>query len=573
MHGDIALVECANSIREFMHLVSLGVNFPTNKYGEFVGYKTDNDPKQRATSVGPLTSKEMGQALLRRVRDLGIIIHDKTYIFKILDVGRKKLVLGLKIENLTRQIESIETLFREYITIYQVDNLIAATGGSSLIYTNTVYPESQKGSLGFLIEYGCEVQNLTESQFGLASTEFRWNVSGTYQQVIPTYVSCKKGDSLDNTTEFLNKHFPSPSKLLNAIFLKGYQWPFNSERIDKYGSSLIDILVYEEMQNGYNVYLDFSKNPCNLSTGKILKSLLKSHANYLIQTGIDSSGKFDTPVNRLRHINPQAYDLYRSHQIDLEHDLLAISVCAQHCNGGISGDIWWESNKSNIFVIGEANGSHGVHRPGGAALNSGQVGGLRASLKIVHDYYSNQLTHKSNSRNQLLVVLQKYIEDYLQPLFEEKQEKILSSEILSEIQHRVAKYGTIIRTSNDLQLNLHDIDSRITSFVEIVPPPRTIQDLLFSFRVYDALITHGAYLQSINQYLSQNGGSRGSYLVKRDGNVIPRNKKLDEYTIKTIWDTNKFNTYFEKRRPIPCEKNWFETVWQEYQRGTLYKEK
>ncbi|MEJ2559929.1 MAG: FAD-binding protein, partial [Anaerolineae bacterium] len=55
MHGDLALVEAAVSVRAFAYLVSLGVPFPRDQYGQFVGYKTDHDPRQRATSIGPYT--------------------------------------------------------------------------------------------------------------------------------------------------------------------------------------------------------------------------------------------------------------------------------------------------------------------------------------------------------------------------------------------------------------------------------------------------------------------------------------------------------------------------------------
>ncbi|MBP5292884.1 MAG: FAD-binding protein, partial [Clostridia bacterium] len=57
--GDIALTEAALSTPCFLHLARLGVPFPTNAYGEYVGYKTDHDPRARATSAGPLTSKMM----------------------------------------------------------------------------------------------------------------------------------------------------------------------------------------------------------------------------------------------------------------------------------------------------------------------------------------------------------------------------------------------------------------------------------------------------------------------------------------------------------------------------------
>ena len=54
MHGDLALVEASLSARAFLHLVNLGVPFPRDRFGQFVGYKTDHDPRQRATSVGPI---------------------------------------------------------------------------------------------------------------------------------------------------------------------------------------------------------------------------------------------------------------------------------------------------------------------------------------------------------------------------------------------------------------------------------------------------------------------------------------------------------------------------------------
>ena len=53
MHGDIALCEAQGSVQAFMRLVGLGVPFPRDKYGSFAGYKTDNDPRARATSAGP----------------------------------------------------------------------------------------------------------------------------------------------------------------------------------------------------------------------------------------------------------------------------------------------------------------------------------------------------------------------------------------------------------------------------------------------------------------------------------------------------------------------------------------
>lgn len=82
--GDIALCEAALSTQCFLKLVELGVPFPRNRYGEYIGYKTDHDPRRRATSVGPYTSKQMTECLERAVLAKGVPILDKTQVIKIL---------------------------------------------------------------------------------------------------------------------------------------------------------------------------------------------------------------------------------------------------------------------------------------------------------------------------------------------------------------------------------------------------------------------------------------------------------------------------------------------------------
>jgi succinate dehydrogenase/fumarate reductase flavoprotein subunit len=80
--GDIAYAEAALSVLSFLHLCELGVAFPVNRYGEYVGYKTDHDPRARATSVGPLTSKMMTEQLQKAVQNRGIKVYDKLQIIE-----------------------------------------------------------------------------------------------------------------------------------------------------------------------------------------------------------------------------------------------------------------------------------------------------------------------------------------------------------------------------------------------------------------------------------------------------------------------------------------------------------
>ena len=68
--------------------------------------------------------------------------------------------------------------------------------------------------------------------------QFRWNVSGTYQQVLPRYISI---DPAGREREFLPEYFSSPQEALHMEFRKGYEWPFDTEKLR--GSSRIDCIV------------------------------------------------------------------------------------------------------------------------------------------------------------------------------------------------------------------------------------------------------------------------------------------------------------------------------------------
>ena len=235
--GDIALCEATLSTQCFLKLVELGVPFPRNRYGEYIGYKTDHDSLRRATSVGPYTSKQMTECLERAVLAKGVPILDKTQLIKILaDSGT---VCGLLCLNTAAQDAA------DRFTLIRCKNVIWATGGPAGMYADSVYPFSQYGATGLALEAGARGKNLTEWQYGLAS-------------VAPRVYSTAADGS--DEREFLMDFFSDVHDMLSNLFLKGYQWPFDVRKIDD-GSSIIDILVYLETCKGRKVYLDYRTNP------------------------------------------------------------------------------------------------------------------------------------------------------------------------------------------------------------------------------------------------------------------------------------------------------------------------
>lgn len=572
MDGDIALTEAALSARCFYRLVEIGVPFPHNRFGEYVGYKTDHDPRKRGTSAGPLTSRYMTEKLQEQVVNKGIKIFDGYQAIGVLTDPRKTRAIGL----ITLNLNELDNLHKRHV-LFNCTNIVYATGGPAGMYATSVYPESQTGATGIAFEAGVEGRNLTESQFGLSSTKFRWNLSGTYQQVLPRYVSTDKNG--DNEREFLEDYFPDPGTMLNAVFLKGYQWPFDPSKVHHFGSSLIDILVYHEMViKDRKVWLDFTRNPrWGSRKGELDFSLLREETfGYLKNSG----ALFGTPIERLAHMNQPAIDLYRNNGIDLTGEYLEIAVCAQHNNGGLSGNLWWESNLKHFFPVGEVNGSHGVYRPGGSALNSGQVGSTRAARYITARYQDappetgdflrsagEQIRHK-------IELGQKFLRREGNSSNVEAIRRVL--------RERMSRRGAHIRSLEEAETGAVEARGQLASLAELTYLSSP-DELAAAFKNYDLLVAQYVYLTAIKDYIERGGKSRGSYLVSDPGGKLPVENLPEVFRFnldngssgkkiqKTVYEDRECRIRWEPVQPIPREETWFETVWNDFRKDEIIK--
>lgn len=572
MDGDLALVEAALSIRGFYHLVDIGVPFPCNETGEYVGYKTDHDPNQRGTSAGPLTSKYMTEALWKEAERYHIPVYDGFQVIELLmqSTGAEKRIRGIVALNM--KVQEADKAF----TVFSADNVIYATGGEAGMYETSVYPISQIGGMGTAFRIGAKGKNLTESQYGIASIKFRWNLSGTFQQVIPRYVSTAE-DGTDEK-EFLDAYFDDPSELIQAIFLKGYQWPFDPRKTVGHGSSLIDLLVYQEtVLKGRRVFLDYRKNPsCIEKNGNFDEKMLSEEALEYLK---NSDGLWNTPIERLQHMNPEAIELYQTHGIDIREELLEIAVCAQHNNGGLSGNQWWESNVKHLFPVGEVNGTHGVYRPGGSALNSGQVGSLRAAQYITHRY-----TDEAMDVETLAQICGQQIMDamnYGKRALDEKRKKTDLSQEKKKLGIRMSKAGANIRSEKEVRQALAENREQQNRLNDV--GVKNVAELKHLYRIRDLLISQQVYLEAILDYILQGGGSRGSYLIYSEEGQKPLEALPECFRFRSDED-NKAGSIQEveytpegctctwrKIRPIPEQDNWFEKVWRDFREDIYYR--
>lgn len=559
MHGDIALVEAALSSVGFANLVNIGVPFPHDEFGQYIGYKTDHDPKCRATSTGPYTSRDMCLALIKELQQTKCEINEKRICVKLIvenDAEGEKVVKGGVFINL-----NAENLSDMWEVVY-AKHVVFATGGPGGLYEKSVYPSVHTGGIGLALQESCKACNLPESQFGMASTKFRWNVSGSYMQVLPRIISV---DESGVEREFLREYFGSVSEMYDMIFLKGYQWPFAAGHVK--GSSLIDIFVYiETMVKGRKVYLDYRTDPADLDFSKL---------NAETYTYLDKSKCLVAkPIERLKIMNKVAIELYQAYSIDIEKEPLEIAICAQHNNGGLAGDKYYESlNIKNLFVIGEVNGSHGVTRPGGSALNAGQVGAFRAAESIsarnrhntselnFTEFKLDQLTDRLNSKSTL---------DW------KKERKIF--------QHRMSEAGGFIRDNEQIKQALVESVEQYNMLTKSSLGELSIRDISENLRNEQLLFAQIVYLQAMIFQTENQVGSRGGAITlspngekiheklsfKIASESVAYRGKILETVANSVEDI--VSEFVECRKLPNGTTGWFENVWRDYREDKIFGE-
>ena len=556
--GDIALCEAALSTQCFLKLVELGVPFPRNRYGEYIGYKTAHAPRRRATSVGPYTSKQMTECLEAAVQAKGVPMLDKTQVIKILTDGGT--VCGLLCLNVTAQNDA------DRFVLICCKNVIWATGGPAGMYADSVYPFSQYGATGLALEAGARGKNLTEWQYGLASVAPRWNVSGTYMQVLPRVYSAAADGS--DEREFLMDFFTDAHDMLSKLFLKGYQWPFDVRKVAD-GSSIIDILVYLETCKGRKVYLDYRTNPAGGEFS--YDALLPEAREYLERAG----ACFGTPIERLAHMNQPAIDFYRDKGVDLYTQPLEIALCAQHNNGGIGIDCWWQTDVKGLFAVGEAAASPGVYRPGGPALHAGQVGRPRAAQYIAARCPGTAPACFDTEAAAALAEMGALADAC----------RADTGNVRALWQHaaeEMSRCGAAIRDPAQIRAYGKQVEAQLAGFAQTVKAgSRT--ELAMVYRLRDMLLSQRAYLTAMADYTAHGGKSRGSALyTDMMGGTKPFTQLPDTFTfaldenesplIQELWfEDGTCRTAWRAPRPIPEDDDFFENVWRSYREtGNIY---
>ena len=497
MDEDTAYVEAVGSVRAMASLQFLGLPLPQDDFGGTLRYQTDHDDVGRATSCGPRTSRLMVKVLATEAVRLGIAFFNQTTGVKILtEAGRIAGILAVR--------PKAQAPDNPYgLTLFRCSALVIAAGGPGELYRDSVFPNGCFGSLGLALEAGVALVNLTESQFGIGTRRegFPWNLSGTYVQAMPYVYSVDAAGAEHN---FLADYYRTTQELASNIFRKGYQWPFHATRMLDFGSSLVDLAITRENQAGRRVFMDFNRNPAAVP-GDLpfsLDRLDPDVAKYLGQAGAVQ----DLPIDRLRHMNPLSIELYLRYKVDIRRDPLEFAVNNQHMNGGIAVDSWGRSSLAGLYAIGEAAGTHGVTRPGGAALNAGQVLGTR-----VAEHIAASGTAQTAPEGAAVAPLEQALAEIEQVL--RSGSTLNMRAVKDEVQARMSDHAGILCTPESVALALQaavklnqSIRDKGISFMRGGEIARVLQ-------WQQMALASQAVLAALDHYIAKGGGSRGARAI------------------------------------------------------------
>jgi hypothetical protein len=388
-------------------------------------------------------------------------------------------------------------------------------------------------------------------------------------QVIPRFVSTGV-DGESDAREFLQQYFDTVAEMNSLVFLKGYQWPFDSRKVCG-GSSLVDIFVYiETVIKGRRVFLDFTRD-CE---GFSFADLSGEAKEYLEKSGATQ----ELPIERLRKMNPGAVQLYLDNGIDITSEMLEVDVCVQHNNGGIAGNIWWEStNIKHLFPVGEVNGSHGIYRPGGSALNSGQVGAIRAAEFIANKYNEETMDfeYAKTTASQSIKEWCSYIKNCWAAEKSWREER-------SELQNRMSYAGAHIRSVDILEEEIKNAKMQFERIRKNGCAVENLRGIVEAARNVQLCFSHLVYLEAMKYSVESGTGSRGSSMVidkvgkavhealGDEWNFSEEDEVFREKVQTTVFVNDKIKNKWTNRRPIPDSNTWFESAWASYRNGEIY---
>ena len=226
------------------------------------------------------------------------------------------------------------------------------------------------------------------------------------------------------------------------------------------------------------------------------------------------------------------------------------------------------------------NGSHGVRRPGGSALNSGQVGGCRAAA-----YIAARCADGRPDPEKVLETCGRQIENAVRfgREFRPPGAGTGIAEKLAALKKRMSENAAVIRSEEKVKKAVEEA-RLLMEETEAGGTASCMEELLQLYNLRDLSVSSFVYLSAILDYLKKGGRSRGSYLVSDPEGVLPDERLpeifrtrlcesgFDGLIQETVFSEGGCSFSWRERRKIPEEPDWFETVWRNFLKGREFRQ-
>ena len=383
-------------------------------------------------------------------------------------------------------------------------------------------------------------------------------------------------DSRGREHNFLGDYYRTTRELASNVFRKGYQWPFHATRMLDFGSSLFDLAVFRETQAGRRVFMDFNRNPlavpgdAEFDLDRVdpdVRAYLKN-----------SDALLEKPLDRLRKMNPLSIELYKRYKYDITRDPLEFAINNQHMNGGLAIDTWGRTSLEGCYAVGEAAGTHGVTRPGGAALNAGQVIGTRCAEHIASR--QNAEIAPASERDLVEGALSRILE-VLQP-----ESSITVGAIRTEVQARMSDYAGIVCNAGRVKEALAGAQALNSSIRKRGIAYKGPYEALRALQWRHMAIVSETVLAALAFYIDCGGGSRGARAIcDPEGERVPlaRTGPLSEFRFlpERVEDrSEQILIRFDGEDPVirtrairSCDREprpFFERDWPDFLTGAIF---
>jgi succinate dehydrogenase/fumarate reductase flavoprotein subunit len=566
MDADTAYVEAVGSVRSMASLQYLGLPLPQDPLGGTLRYQTDHDEVGRATSCGPRTSRLMVKVLAEEALRLGVPVLNQTVALRLLVEGGVQGALCARVG----QRSAGNPLG---LCVVQAPVVVLAGGGPGELYRDSVYPNGCFGTLGLAIDAGLTLVNLTESQFGIGTRRegFPWNLSGTYVQALPHIFSV---DAQGREHHFLAGYYRTTQELASNIFRKGYQWPFHASRMLDHGSSLVDLAIARENAAGRRVFMDFNRNPLPVP-GDLPFHLDRLDDDVRAYLGRAGAGQAQ-PIDRLRQMNPLSIELYRRYKVDIAAEPLEFAVNNQHMNGGVAVDVWGQTSHPGVYAVGEAAGTHGVTRPGGAALNAGQVFGTRAA-----EHIAAGRPQRAEGTPQGLSQAVAAVEGALRA-----DSPLTVRKVREEVQARMSDAAGILCDAASVRAALGEARSLNAAIrAQGIAPGRAAEGVR-ALQWRQMALASEAVLTALDHFITQGGGSRGARAILDpvgEGLPMAAHGPLEEVRFRKERPQDRdrqilihpephgFRLSERPNRQMTGDRPFFERDWPAWLTGAIYR--